>query len=121
MNIIKYSKTLAVLAAAVFSTALASEAQAGPGQQQFYMPVKTMKEAQNLKVGTPMSYSCGNCGAVVTTIVTPERPYLNGFTCPGCKHTYRVISPGGGGRGADLYVLADKYGKIAHLSTGGKL
>jgi hypothetical protein len=121
MNITKYSKTLGALIAAVFAVAIASEAQAGPGPQQIYMPVKTMKQAQNLKVGTSISYSCGNCGAVVTTTVTPERSYMKGFTCPGCKRTFRVISPGGGSKGTDIYVLADSYGKIAHLSTGGKL
>ena len=120
MNITKYSKTLGALGAAVFAVALASEAQAGPGPQQVYMPVRTMKQAQSLAVGTPISYSCGNCGAAVTTTVTPERSHLSSFTCPGCKRTFRVISPGGGSKGTDIYVLADSYGQIAHLSTGGK-
>lgn len=85
------------------------------------MPVKTVKQAQSLKVGTSISYSCGHSGAAVTTTVTPARSYMKGFTYPGCKRTFRVISPGGGSKGADIYVLADSYGKIAHLSTGGKL
>ncbi|MGB8166320.1 MAG: hypothetical protein WCF18_02445 [Chthoniobacteraceae bacterium] len=121
MNITKYSKAIGAFIAAVFAVALASEAQAGPGPQRIYMPIKTMKEAQSLKVGTSISYSCGNCGAVVTTVVTPERSYTKGFTCPGCKRAFRVVSPGGGGKGTDLYVLADSYGKFAHISTGGKL
>jgi hypothetical protein len=120
MNITHYSKTLSAFAAAVFALALATDAQAGPGPQQVFMPVRTMKQAQSLPVGTPITFSCGNCGAAVTTTVTADRSYLTGFTCPGCKHTFHVLSPGGGGKGTEVYTLVDNDGHLAHLAAAGK-
>jgi hypothetical protein len=119
MNITKYSKTLDAIVAAVFAIALASEAQAGPGPQQVFTPVKTMKQAQSLMPGSRIAISCGNCSGITTYVVDEERSHMKGFTCPSCNRVYRV-TPGGGGRAADQFTLADKYGQIAHLSTGGK-
>jgi predicted RNA-binding Zn-ribbon protein involved in translation (DUF1610 family) len=119
MNITKHSKTLGALIAAVFAITLASEAQAGPGPQQVFTPVKTMKQAQSLRPGSRIAISCGNCGGITTYTVDEGRSYLKGYTCPSCKRVYRVM-PGGGGRAVDQFTLADKYGQIAHLSTGGK-
>ena len=119
MNITKYSKTLGAFVAAVFAVGLASEAQAGPGPQQIFAPVKTMKQAQGLAPGSRIAISCGNCSGVTTYVVDKERSYMQGFTCPSCKRVYRVM-PGGSGRAALQFTLADKEGHIAHLLAGGK-
>ncbi len=120
MNINKYSKTLLLLVTAFFTMASASETKAGPGPQQVFTPVKTMKEALSIKAGTPIAISCGNCGNVTVFKADEEHSYMKGYTCPSCKRVYRVM-PGGGGRAADQFVLADKYGQIARLSAAGKL
>jgi hypothetical protein len=118
MNITKYSKTLTAFVAVVFAVALAAEAQAGPGPQQVFMAVHTMKQAEGLKVGTPIYFSCGNCGAIMSTVVTADRSYLKGFTCAGCKHTFHVVSPGGGGKGTEVYSLADSSNQRGYLVVG---
>jgi hypothetical protein len=120
MNITKYSKTLGALVAAAFVVAITSGAQAGPGPQQVFTPVKTMKQAQSLKVGARIAVSCGNCGGVTTLTVDDERSYLRGFTCPSCKRAYHIM-PGGGGRAADQLAYVDKAGQFARLSVAGKL
>ena len=120
MNITKLNKTLAALATAILIASFALEAHAGPGNQQTYRPVTTMTVAASIPMGETITVSCGNCNGVTMMTVDKDRSYLKGFTCPSCKRKFRVISPGGGGKGTDIYVLEDADKHLAHLSVSGK-
>jgi hypothetical protein len=120
MSIIKQHKTLGALAAAIFVASFTPQANAGPGPQQVFRPVTTMKQAESIPVGETISFSCGNCNGATTMTVDKDRSYLKRFTCPSCKRKFRVISPGGGGKGTDIYLLEDDDKHVAHLAATGK-
>jgi len=85
-----------------------------PANSDHFYPVKSMKEAEDIKPGAHIAMRCGKCGAVVTMIADKEQSYLHGFTCPFCKDKFVVRQdPHGGGHGA--YVCEDESGHRADL------
>ncbi len=117
----KFSKAFGVLAAAMVFASFAPQASAGPGPQQVFHPVTSMKMAASIPVGGMIAISCGKCNGVAMMAVDKDRSYMTGFKCPSCGRKFHVVSPGGGGKGTDIYVLEDADKHAAHLSASGKM
>ncbi len=71
-----------------FVFGLVAPAVAGPGPQQIFTPVETMKQAEAIKPGKTIAFSCGNCGSMSVTVADTDRSYLHGYTCDRCKKKF---------------------------------
>jgi hypothetical protein len=82
---------------ALFALVFATQASAGPGQQETYVPVKTVKEVELVKPGDRIAFACDKCKVVKTMTVEADRGNLRSFTCDRCKtnFTQRDTSHGG--------------------------
>lgn len=110
-------KVASLAAIALLFGGFTSTASAGPGPMMFH-PVKSAKEAGKLKEGTQIAISCGKCHGISVMTVDKDRSYLQGYTCPMCKVTFKTIMPGGGGRGTvGLYSYSDGAGTTATLTA----
>ena len=111
-------KHLGFLAAAAFLLCAAVPAQAGPDRTVFY-PVKTMKEAKELKPGTKIAVVCDKCHSVTVMTVDGKRSYLEGYKCPTCKKTFKLVEHGGGAHAPATYepVYTAAQGGTAHLTV----
>lgn len=83
----------AICALGLFS---AGTAQAGPGQQQVYRPVKTYEAASALAPKTKIAITCPSCGAVSVSAVNKEKSHLKSFDCSVCKHSFELVPSGSG-------------------------
>lgn len=84
----KTNLILRLVFGALLCFGLVVPAVAGPGPQQIFTAVKTMKQAESIKPGQTISFSCGNCGSMSVTVADKDRSYLRGHTCAGCKKKF---------------------------------
>ena len=92
-----------------------ASAIAGPGPMQTYVPVKTMKQAEAIKMGGKVAIVCGKCGGVTTFSVGEDRSFLHGFACPNCKTKFVTrVNPHGGVIGSFEY--EDNDGHASRLA-----
>ncbi|MEO8352125.1 MAG: hypothetical protein ABI680_10370 [Chthoniobacteraceae bacterium] len=77
-----------ILCSALLTFGVITSAVAGPGPQQIFRPVKTMKQAESIKPGHAIAFSCGNCGSMSVTVADKDRSYLRGHTCDNCKKKF---------------------------------
>jgi hypothetical protein len=88
-------KLLTAVSALAFGL-FATSAQAGPGPHQTFAPVKSAQEAEALKPGTMIAVTCPACGAVTTMKVDKEKSHMHSVMCGACKHSFEIVSVGGG-------------------------
>jgi len=105
-----------IISRTLFSAMLAitftAPAVAGPGQ--IYVPVPSMREAEEIKPGARIAMECPNCGGLTTTTADEDRTYLHSYICETCKKKFVVrADPHGGTRGA--YLCEDEAGNRARL------
>lgn len=106
------------LVAALFAIGLlcAESAQAGPGPQQIYTPIKSSQEADALPAKTKITVTCPSCGAITASTVDKEKSHMKSFACGMCKHTYEIVATGSGKASAGRLVCKDpKSGKTMPL------
>src|SRR5262245_16164344 len=99
---------------ALFALAFSVQALAGPGPQQTYTPVKSMKEAERIKPGDPIAFYCDNCKSVKTMAADTDRSYLRSFTCDKCKKKF-VLRDNPRGEQRGMFVLEDDAGHSCSL------
>ena len=114
MKIINITNVLASLCA--IGLLSASTAQAGPGQQQVYRPVKTYEAASTLAPKTKIAVTCPSCGAVSVSGVNKEKSHLKSFECSVCNHSFEIVPTGSGKASVGNLVCKDtKTGKKMSL------
>ena len=104
---------IGLLLSAAFSIGIIVPAHAD-SQYEIYAPVSTPEQAESIKPGTKIAYTCGACGAVVVTTADKDGSHLRGFTCPGCKEKF-VRENIGGNIGTVTYSYASEAGHHAKL------
>jgi predicted RNA-binding Zn-ribbon protein involved in translation (DUF1610 family) len=99
----------ALLIAAAVPAALAAPA--------VYTPVKTLREAKEIKPGDQIAIECGDCGALTTITADRSRSYLKGYTCKTCGVRFKTISVGNVGNGGPIgaFVYEDGSGHQSKL------
>jgi predicted RNA-binding Zn-ribbon protein involved in translation (DUF1610 family) len=94
-------------AIAIALALLCGAAQAGPGPQQTFAPVKSRAEAESLKPKTKIAITCPSCGAVTVSSVDKGKAHLHSFDCPVCKHSFEMDPVGSGKASAGRLVCRD--------------
>lgn len=92
-----------------------AQASAGPGPQESYTPVKTVKEAELVKPGDRIAFACGKCKSVKIVTADADRGYLRGgFTCDKCKTKFAQRDTAHGSS-QGLFVLQSDAGDTCSL------
>ena len=103
-----------ILWSALLALGVIAPAVAGPGQQEVYRPVSTLKQASSIKPGARIAIECGGCGAVKTMAADRERSYLHGYTCETCHRKF-VLRTNAHGETRGAYICDDGAGHQAKL------
>jgi predicted RNA-binding Zn-ribbon protein involved in translation (DUF1610 family) len=99
---------------ALLALGIIAPAVAGPGQQEVYRPVLTLKQAANIKPGTRLATECGLCGTMKTMVADTGRSYLHSYTCETCHRKF-VLRTNAHGETYGAYICDDGAGHQAKL------
>src|SRR6187402_899669 len=99
---------------ALLCTVLVAPAVAGPGPQQIFTSVKTMKQAESIKPTQTIAFSCGNCGSMSVTVADQDRSHLHGYTCADCKKKF-VLRDNAHGQAQGSFIYEDDAKHYATL------
>jgi predicted RNA-binding Zn-ribbon protein involved in translation (DUF1610 family) len=105
---------ISILFGALLTFGVITSAVAGPGPQLIFTPVKTMKQAERIKPGETIAFSCGNCGSVSVTVADKDRSYLRGYTCNMCKKKF-VLRDNAHGQAQGSFIYEDDEKHFATL------
>jgi len=103
---------------AFFVLGMTAQAQAGPGPHESYLPVKSMKEAEQIKVGDHIAVRCGKCGEVTTMLADKDRSYLRGYHCEHCHTNFQLKSISTPHGSISTFIYDDGAGHEATLLRG---
>jgi hypothetical protein len=96
---------------ALLALFFATQASAGPGQQETYVPVKTMKDADRI------AFACGKCKSVRTMTADADRGNLRSFTCDRCKTKFVQRDTAHGGTQGQFVLQNDAGDTCSLLSS----